>query len=103
LIHVSDGLRGSYRCTLRPEYTIGRCERDVGGRHTQRIVGSITRMTVTLQPSASLPLIRWLDVVRLVVHRSFVARELGCDRVVAGIARVSQGHEVPNVLRSSFN
>jgi hypothetical protein len=31
-----------------------------------------------------------LDVVRLVVRRSFVARELGCDRVVAGIALTSR-------------
>ncbi len=31
-----------------------------------------------------------LDVVRLVFRRSFVARELGCDRVVAGIALPSR-------------
>ena len=34
-----------------------------------------------------------LDVVRLVFRRSFVARELGCDRVVAGIALASRAED----------
>jgi hypothetical protein len=34
-----------------------------------------------------------LDVVRLVFRRSFAARELGCDRVVAGIALASRAEQ----------
>ncbi len=52
---------GSYRCALRPEYTIVPCETNVGGRHTHRTVGSITGMTVTATACTTPPLIQWLD------------------------------------------